>query len=114
MKIICLVCCREGSKVLRIKILKILMESLLLYWISESIKKSKIFDKIYLSTDSKKIAKIGKNLNFDVAGLRPKKLASNNSDVFKTFNYFLRKIRLKIIIALYVLFKTTHSFLIKI
>lgn len=95
MKIICLVCCREGSKGIKNKNIKNFNGKPLLYWISESIKKSKIFDKIYLSTDSEKIAKIGKNLNFDVAGLRPKKLATNNSDVFKTFNYFFKKNKIK-------------------
>ena len=91
MNIICLVCCRGGSKGIKNKNIKIFHEKPLLYWISRSIKKSKIFNKVYLSTDSPKIARIGKNLGFNVPNMRPKKLATNKSDVFKKFNYFFKK-----------------------
>ena len=91
MNIICLVCCRGGSKGIKNKNIKIFNGKPLLYWISRSIKKSKIFNKVYLSTDSPKIARIGKNLGFNVPNMRPKKLATNKSDFFKKINYFFKK-----------------------
>ena len=91
MKTICLVCCRSGSKGIKNKNIKNFHGKPLLYWISKSLTKSKIFHHIYLSTDSEKIANIGKNLGFEVPSLRPKNLATDNSDVFKTFNFFFKK-----------------------
>ena len=51
MNIVCLVCCRGESKGIKNKNIKSFNGKPLLYWISKSINKSKIFDKIYLSTD---------------------------------------------------------------
>ena len=73
-KKIALVCCRGNSKGIPKK----------------NIKKTKIFDDIFLSTDSNEIAKIGKKYGFTVPGLRPKNLATNNSDVFDTHKYFFK------------------------
>ena len=91
MNIVCLVCCRGNSKGIKNKNIKIFKGKPLLYWISKSIFRSKIFNKIYLSTDSKKIAKVGKKLGFNIPDLRPKKLATDQSDVFDTFKYFFNK-----------------------
>ncbi len=95
MKIVCLVCCRGGSKGIKNKNIKTFHGKPLLYWIFKSIKKSKIFQKIYLSTDSKKISKVGKTLGFYVPSLRPKSLAGDRSDVFKTFKYFFKKYNIR-------------------
>tara|TARA_A100001015_G_scaffold320157_1_gene445551 strand:+ start:2525 stop:3232 length:708 start_codon:yes stop_codon:yes gene_type:complete len=94
-KIIALVCCREGSKGIPNKNIKIFHGKPLLYWTYNNIKKSKIFDEIYLSTDGKKISKLGLRLGFKIPHLRPKKLAKDNSDVFKTHNFFFKKIQIR-------------------
>ena len=43
----------------------------MIYWPLKEILKSKIFNKIVVSTDSKKIAKISKNLGAEIPFLRP-------------------------------------------
>ena len=93
-KIIALVCCRQNSKGIKNKNIKNFGGKPLLYWTYKNILKSNLFDKIYLSTDGKKISKIGKKLGFDVPHLRPKKLATSNSDVFETHKFFFKKMSL--------------------
>ena len=90
-KKIALVCCRAGSKGIPKKNIKKFNGKPLLYWTYNHIKKTKIFDDIFLSTDSNEIAKIGKKYGFTVPGLRPKNLSTDNSDVFDTHKYFFKK-----------------------
>ena len=56
---ICLICCRGGSKTIKDKNIKIFAGKPLLSWILEESLKSKVFDRIILSTDSEKIQNIG-------------------------------------------------------
>ncbi len=91
MKKIALVCCRGGSKGIPKKNIKLFNSKPLLYWTYNNIKNSKLFDNIFLSTDSNEIAKIAKKIGFEVPGLRPSKLAKDNSDVFETHKYFFKK-----------------------
>jgi N-acylneuraminate cytidylyltransferase len=91
MQKIALVCCRAGSKGVKNKNIKLFNGKPLLWWTAKSIIDSKLFNKVYLSTDSSKIAKIGIKLGFIVPGLRPKRLAQDNSDVFETHKYFFKK-----------------------
>ena len=72
---ICLICCRGGSKTIKNKNIKNFAGKPLLSWILEEALKSKVFDKIILSTDSKKIQKIGKKYDILIPGLRPKKIS---------------------------------------
>jgi N-acylneuraminate cytidylyltransferase len=94
-RLIALVCCRKNSKGIPNKNIKIFHGKPLLYWTFNNIKKSKIFDEIYLSTDGKNIFKVGSRLGFKIPHLRPKKLAKDNSDVFKTHNFFFKKMKIK-------------------
>jgi CMP-N-acetylneuraminic acid synthetase len=90
-KIIALVCCRGDSKGIPNKNIKLFCGKPLLFWTYKNINKSGLFDRIFLSTDSKKISKIGKKIGFEVPELRPKYLAKSNSDVFETHSYFFKK-----------------------
>jgi CMP-N,N'-diacetyllegionaminic acid synthase len=90
-KIYCLVCCRGGSKGLKNKNISKFHGKPLIYWIYQEIKKTNIFHKIILSTDSQKIAKIGAKIGFEVDGLRPNKLATDKSNVFETHKYEFKK-----------------------
>lgn len=92
---ICLICCRGGSRTIKNKNIKNFCGKPLLEWILEEVKKSKIFDKIILSTDSKKIATIAKKYNILIPGLRPKKLARSTSDQFDTHDYIFKKMNIK-------------------
>jgi CMP-N-acetylneuraminic acid synthetase len=90
-KFYCLVCCRGGSKGIKNKNIIPFHGKPLLYWIFQEIKKTRIFDKIILSTDHNRIAKIGKKIGFEIRELRPKKLAQDTSDVFETHKYEFQK-----------------------
>ncbi len=91
---ICLICCRGGSKTIKNKNIKNFAGKPLLSWTLQEALKSKIFDKIILSTDSKKIQKIGEKYNILIPGLRPKKLAKANSNQFDTHKYIFRKLNI--------------------
>ena len=79
MTILCIICSRGGSKEVKNKALrKFFNKPLIAYTIRQAIK-AKIFDKIILSTDSKKIQKIGKYYGAASWFLRPKNLALDNS-----------------------------------
>jgi N-acylneuraminate cytidylyltransferase len=91
---ICLICCRGGSKTIKNKNIKNFGGKPLLSWIIEEALKSNIFDKIILSTDSKKIQSIGKKYGILIPGLRPKNLANSNSDQFDTHKYIFKKLNI--------------------
>ena len=93
-KIICLICCRGGSKNIKDKNIRNFAGKPLLAWILKEAIKSKIFDKIILSTDSKKIAKVGRKYGILIPGLRPRKLALSNSNQFDTHKYIFKKLNI--------------------
>jgi len=91
---ICLICCRGGSKSIKNKNIKQFHGKPLLNWTLEEAIKSKIFDKIILSTDSIKIRNKVKRFNILIPGLRPKKLAQATSDQFDTHKYIFDKLKI--------------------
>ena len=94
-KIICLICCRGGSKKIKNKNIKLFHNKPLVYWILDEIKKSNIFDEIIISTDSIKIKNIIlKRYKVTVPGLRPKYLATSTSNQFDTHKHVFKKMNL--------------------
>ena len=94
-EIICLICCRGGSRTIKNKNIKLFNKKPLLYWSLRNITKSKVFTKIILSTDSKKIANFARNFkNIEIPGLRPKNLAKSNSNQFETHRYIFKKLKI--------------------
>lgn len=89
-----MICCRGGSKTIKNKNIKYFAGKPLLSWILEEAIKSKVFDKIILSTDSKKILNIAKKFNIIIPGLRPKLLAKDKSDQFDTHKYIFKKMNI--------------------
>ena len=80
MKILCTVCVRAGSKGLRDKnFLKINNKYLLSYTLDVA-KKSKVFDQIIVSTDSKKIRSLKKKYKDIEFIKRPKNLATDSAN----------------------------------
>ena len=76
MNILCTVCARGGSKILKNKnIKKLLNKPLIMHTLTQA-KKSGIFDKIIVSSDSNAIISISKNF-VDYIIKRPKKLAGD-------------------------------------
>ena len=78
-KIIAIVPARIGSKRLKFKNLKIFKKKPIFLLSMLSARKSLLIDKIFLSTDSKKINKIAKKNGFKTERLRKKKLSGSNS-----------------------------------
>ncbi len=70
---------RSGSKSIKNKNIISFKGKPLVYWIIQAAKKSKKINKIIVSTDSKKYAKICENLGAEVPFLRPKKISGDKS-----------------------------------
>ena len=86
---------RYGSKRIKNKnLINILNSNLLSLTYSESIN-SKFFSNIYLSTESKKIAKEGKKIGYKIPFLRPRFLAKDNSKSEDVIINFLKKFKKK-------------------
>ncbi len=88
-KIIAIILARMGSKGLKNKNLKKLGLYPLVAWPIKSAKKSKYVDKIVVSTDSKKIARISKKYGAEIPFLRPKKISSDKSSSFDAIKHCL-------------------------
>ena len=99
MPILCTICARGGSKGIKNKALKLINKKPLIYYTINQAFKSKIFDEVVVSTDSKKIQKISKFYGAQSWFLRSKNLSNDNSpklpvirDVFlKSEVFFKRK-----------------------
>ena len=92
MKILALIPARSGSKGIKNKNLKKINNNKTLIEAAFIIaKKSKLFDKILVSTDSNKYKKILEYKNILIPFLRPKNLAKNKTTDLEILSYALRK-----------------------
>ena len=82
---------RAGSKGVVNKNLKLINNKPLLYYTINQAKKSKIFTKIVVSTDSNKIAKISKKYGAEVFFKRPKKMSTSTSPKIPVVRHALIK-----------------------
>ena len=89
---ICVISARGGSKGLPNKNTKILLGKPLIAWSIQQALKTKLIDKVYICTDSKKIANTAIKFGAEVPFLRPKYLAKSSTNKFQVFKYFLNKI----------------------
>lgn len=81
---------RSGSKSIKNKNLKLILNKpLIFYSISEALK-SKSISKVYFLTDSKKYAKIAMGYGAIIPFIRPKSISHDNSKDFETFKYFFK------------------------
>ncbi len=76
-KVICIIPARGGSKGIKLKNLRKVFGKPLIYYPIKAAKKSGVCDKIFVSTDSKKIANVAKSLGADVPFLRKKKYSGD-------------------------------------
>ena len=91
-KLIALIPARSGSERIKNKnIINFFGHPLIAYAISTAIK-SKIFDKVLVSTDSFKYKKIAKKYGAEIPFLRPKKISKSFSSDYEWVNYTLRKL----------------------
>tara|TARA_Y100000816_G_C26003648_1_gene524484 strand:+ start:97 stop:819 length:723 start_codon:yes stop_codon:yes gene_type:complete len=79
MKILCTICARGGSKGLTNKALRKINDKPLIYYTIKQAIKSKVFDQVVVSTDSKKIQKVAKYYGAKSWFLRPKKFSHDAS-----------------------------------
>ena len=78
-KIIAFIPARSGSKSIKDKNIKILNGKPLIAWSIQACLKSKFINKVVISTDSKKYAKIAKKYGADEIIIRPKKISKDKS-----------------------------------
>ena len=96
---ICLIPAREGSKRIKNKNIKFFCGKPLISYSIELAKKSKLFDDVIVSTDSKKIAKIARRYGASTPFLRPKKISNQFSldkEVVEHFLNFYKEKKIKI------------------
>ena len=94
-KIIALIPARQGSERIRNKnIIKLFKVPLIVHTIKAA-KKSKLFHKIVVSTDSKKYAFIAKKFGAEVPFLRPKNIATSQSPDYQWVKFTLNNLKKK-------------------
>jgi CMP-N,N'-diacetyllegionaminic acid synthase len=86
-KIVALIPARQGSERLKNKNIKNFFSHPLLAYAIQSAIKSKLFEKVVVSTDSLKYAKIAKYYGGEVLNLRPKKISSSKSPDYDWVKY---------------------------
>ncbi len=89
---VCVICARKGSKQVKNKNIKKINGKPLITWSIEQAIKSKLFYKVYVSTDSKKIAHISKKSGAEVPFLRPSRLSNDKVAKFLVWKNALRNI----------------------
>ena len=94
-KILGLILARGGSKGIKQKNITKLCGQPLIAWTINSALKSKILTDLILSTDSAKIAKIGKKLGADVPFIRPSKFAKDNTPSVDAIVHAIKWLRRK-------------------
>lgn len=90
--IIALIPARSLSKSIRDKNLVKLNNKTILEWAVISCKKTKLFSKIVVSTDSKKYCNLAKNYGADIVLLRPKKISSDTSQDIEFVKHAIKKL----------------------
>ena len=92
MKSIAIITARGGSKGLPGKNIKLLNGKPLIAYTIEAAIKSKLFDKVIVSTDSEEIAQVSKKYGAEIPFLRPIELATDKSDsmdaLFHAIKYY--------------------------
>ena len=91
-KIIALIPARSGSERIKDKNIKILGKLPLIAYTIKEAKKSKIFDRIIVSTDSLKYASISKKFGAEVPFLRPKNISKSDSPDYEWVNFTIQKL----------------------
>ena len=91
--ILAIIPARGGSKRLKNKNLKKIKSKSLLYYTLDAVKKSKYIDKIFVSTESKKIFNEAKKYQLTPSFLRPKTLSGDKVKTESVVFHVLKKIK---------------------
>ena len=84
---------RGGSKRIKNKNIKLFRGKPMIYWTIKAAKKSKLFDEIFVDTDSNRIKKISVRYGAKVPFLRNPKLAKDNVSINFSTYYFISKLK---------------------
>ena len=106
LKLIALIPARSGSQRIKNKNIYNLNNKPLIAYSIKSALKSKIFDRIIVSTDSLKYAKIAKKYGADVPFLRPKKFSKSTSPDYEWLKFTIDKLDKE-------KYKFTHFFILR-
>ncbi len=90
-KRIAIVPARSGSKRIKDKNIKSFFNKPLISHVLKEIKKSNLFSKIHVSTDSIKISNIIKKNKIKIDFLRPKNLSQDKTDLDEVINYIIKE-----------------------
>lgn len=94
-KIIAVIPARSGSETIKNKNIILYKGRPLIYHSIKLALNSKMIDRVIVSTDSKKYAKLSTKLGAEVPFLRPTKISQNNSNdsgwIFHALNYLIKK-----------------------
>ena len=93
--ITCIIPARSGSKRIKDKNLKKFFGKPLIYYSIKLAIRSKVFNDIIVSTDSKKIEKIAKNLGANVPFLRSKKNSLDKTPIIDVLQEVVSKLKIK-------------------
>lgn len=92
MKIIAIICARGGSKRVPHKNIKLLNGKPLIAYSIETALELKIFDRVIVSTESKKIAEISKKFGAEIPFIRPKELAKGEISRWTVLQHAIREL----------------------
>lgn len=92
MKILGLIPARGGSKGIKNKNIADLAGKPLIGYAIEALKKSKVADKIVVTTDSELIAEVARKCGAEVPFLRPSELASDSSPIYPSLLHAVKKL----------------------
>ncbi len=90
-KTLAIVMARGGSKGLPGKNIKRMNGKPLIEWTIDQIKRSKLVDDLYVSTDSEEIASVCRRCGVDIKELRPDYLAKDDSTSYDVLEYILNE-----------------------
>ena len=82
---------RGGSKRIKNKNIKKFNNKPIIFYSIESAKKSKLFNKIHVSTDSRKISNVVKKKGIEVDFLRPKKISDDKTALHDVYKFVVQK-----------------------
>ena len=91
-KTIAIITARSGSVRIKNKNIKNFLGRPIIYYSIKILKKTKLFDKIILTTNSEKIAKISKKYGVDLVIKRSERLSNNKAGTFVVIKDCLKKL----------------------
>mgnify|MGYP001212680902 FL=1 len=93
---------RSGSKRIPLKNIKTFKGKPIIFWTLKTIISAKLFDRIIVSTDNKKIAKIAKKFKAEIPFIRPKSISNDFASTPDVIKHAINWLKLKKISPKYV------------